>query len=123
MWRRASFDSGKQNEPLDPKQCLFAHAKPRFWDDREGFIDAESLLRAHGGRDSFQFFGAWDQPHGCLGVLTPDERASSCKAPEVQAIRAVEEVEPVFKIARENLCDDPRLPILRIRVEFRRRAA
>ena len=63
------------------------------------------------------------RPHGSLGVLTPDEKASSCKAPQVQAIRAVEEVEPVFKIARDNLCDDPRLPILRIRVEFRRRAA
>jgi len=42
------------------------------------------------------------RPHGCLGVLTPDEKASSCKAPEVQAIRAAEEVEPVFKIARET---------------------
>lgn len=39
---RASFDSEKQNEPLDPEHCLFKQESFAFWDDE--FADAASLL-------------------------------------------------------------------------------
>ena len=63
------------------------------------------------------------RPHGALGVLTPDEKAADCKPPETTAIRAVGEVEPLFRIRRENLRGDPRLPVMSIRLELHKRAA
>src|SRR5690606_26509551 len=43
---RASFDSEKQNEPLDPEHCLFKPDLFAYWDDE--FQDATKLVRSLG---------------------------------------------------------------------------
>jgi len=63
------------------------------------------------------------RPHSSLGVLTPDEKASAWKPPATTAICATGDVEPLIKISRADLRGDPRLPVMTIRVELRKRAA
>lgn len=41
---QASFDSEKQNTPVDPKDCLFPEAGFVYWDDR--FRDAQELIES-----------------------------------------------------------------------------
>lgn len=60
---RGSFQAEKQNEPLDPEQCIFSEAAMHFWDGE--YADEQSLLRAiqSGG----WFYGACDPS---LGIRT-----------------------------------------------------
>ncbi len=43
---RASFQSEKQNEPIDPSECIFSEANLHYWDDV--YDDIDSLFRAVG---------------------------------------------------------------------------
>lgn len=56
---RASFQAEKQNEPLDPDECIFAESRLHFWD--EEFEDEQALLEAHPGA---YFYGACDPSLG-----------------------------------------------------------
>lgn len=58
-----SFDSEKQNIPIDPTECLFSDAKLRFWDDEYGSV--EQLLAAKGKRAIL--LGACDPSMGKKG--------------------------------------------------------
>jgi len=35
---RASFQAEKQNEPLDPEQCIFTAGVLHYWDDEYGDV-------------------------------------------------------------------------------------
>jgi predicted phage terminase large subunit-like protein len=60
---RASFGAEKQNEPLDPAECLFSEQELQFWDER--FPTAEALLAALG--PNARVYGAWDPSLGRRG--------------------------------------------------------
>ena len=60
---RASFDSEKQNEPVDPADCLFQESNFLFWDDDHS--SAEGLIGSMRGR--FSMFGACDPSMGKQG--------------------------------------------------------
>lgn len=75
---KASFQAEKQNEPLDPEQCLFAGHTFHYWDDE--FRDEKHLLDSlsHNAR----FYGACDPSlgtkHGdfsAIIVLARDRKA------------------------------------------------
>ncbi len=55
-----SFMREKQNEPIDPTQCIFNQDKFIFWDDE--FTDTQHLIGAIGRRGSF--YGACDPSLG-----------------------------------------------------------
>ncbi|MCB9858471.1 MAG: phage terminase large subunit [Phycisphaerales bacterium] len=57
---RASFQAEKQNEPLDPEQCLFAGHAFHYWDDE--YRDERHLLDTLGS--NARFFGACDPSLG-----------------------------------------------------------
>jgi len=57
---RAAFDSEKQNEPLDPEQCLFRPGSFHFWD--EEFANTKALLGAIGREARVSI--AWDPSMG-----------------------------------------------------------
>ncbi len=57
---RASFQAEKQNEPLDPQQCMFSEQNFHYWDNE--YPDEQSLLDAV-GRDGY-FYGACDPSMG-----------------------------------------------------------
>jgi predicted phage terminase large subunit-like protein len=57
---RLSFQSEKQNEPLDPEQCLFSSASFRYWDDESP--DPAALLRRLGPHT--RIYGACDPSLG-----------------------------------------------------------
>ncbi len=57
---QASFQTEKQNEPLDPEVCIFSENNFHYWDDE--YADVERLLDAV-GRDGY-FFGACDPSLG-----------------------------------------------------------
>ena len=65
---RASFDSEKQNEPINPADCYFQESDFHFWDDQ--FDTAEELIAAVGQRGSF--YGACDPSLGKLGKNADD---------------------------------------------------
>jgi predicted phage terminase large subunit-like protein len=60
---RAAFDAEKQNEPLDPEECLFKESLFRYWDD--DYRDAGELL-AKLGRNA-TIVGACDPSMGKSG--------------------------------------------------------
>lgn len=60
---RASFDSEKQNEPLDPADCLFQESDFLFWDDKHSSVEA--LIDSMRGRCSM--YGACDPSLGKQG--------------------------------------------------------
>jgi len=60
---RAAFQAEKQNEPLDPDQCVFADASIRYWHDE--FPDEQSLVE--GLTNTGEFYGACDPS---LGIRT-----------------------------------------------------
>ena len=60
---RASFQSEKQNEPLDPEQCLFSEDSFKYWDDE--YADATELLTALKGH--CRIYGACDPSLGRRG--------------------------------------------------------
>lgn len=53
---RSSFQAEKQNEPLDPEQCVFSASLIHYWD--QDHPDEQSLLRAL--QNKGRFFGACD---------------------------------------------------------------
>lgn len=57
---RLSFQSEKQNEPLDPDQCMFNVENFRYWDDE--FSDANELMNALGKKCTM--YGACDPSMG-----------------------------------------------------------
>jgi predicted phage terminase large subunit-like protein len=64
----ASFDSEKQNEPVNPEDCFFLEEDLRFWDDR--FEDEQSLLAAVG--KNAVLVGACDPSLGRQGKHADD---------------------------------------------------
>lgn len=64
----ASFDSEKQNEPVNPEDCLFLESEFQFWDDRFG--SERELLAALG--NNAQWVGACDPSLGKLGKHADD---------------------------------------------------
>jgi len=60
---RYSFQSEKQNEPVDPQDSMFPEKLMRFWDDE--FEDEQALIRAIGSRG--RFYGACDPSLGRRG--------------------------------------------------------
>ena len=60
---RASFDSEKQNQPVNPDECCFREEEFVYWDDTHG--SAEELRQAIG--DKCQLIGACDPSLGKLG--------------------------------------------------------
>ncbi len=65
---RASFDSEKQNEPVDPSTCYFRAEDLAFWDDR---YKSQDDLLADLGKNA-QIFGACDPSLGRAGRLADD---------------------------------------------------
>lgn len=65
---RASFDSEKQNEPVNPEDCYFQESDFHFWDD--DFISVEALIGSMRGRHSF--YGACDPSMGKQGKHSDD---------------------------------------------------
>jgi predicted phage terminase large subunit-like protein len=57
---RISFQSEKQNEPLDPEECLFSEGSFKYWDDEH--MDVAELLAAIG--PNAKFYGACDPSMG-----------------------------------------------------------
>lgn len=57
---RVSFQCEKQNEPVDPEECLFSQASLRYWDD--DYPDVARLLRRLG--PGVKFYGACDPSLG-----------------------------------------------------------
>ncbi|MEO1585265.1 MAG: phage terminase large subunit, partial [Planctomycetota bacterium] len=57
---RVSFDSEKQNEPLDPEHCLFKPESFIYWDDE--FADPATLISALGS--DTPIYAAWDPSLG-----------------------------------------------------------
>lgn len=60
---RASFQAEKQNEPLDPQECLFPEESLLYWDDSGQ--DVQTLLRELG--PTARIYGAWDPSLGRSG--------------------------------------------------------
>lgn len=48
---RASFQSEKQNDPLDPDECMFREENFRYWDDE--YADVDELVAAVGSDGKF----------------------------------------------------------------------
>ena len=55
-----SFQSEKQNEPIDPQQCIFKEKDFMFWDDE--YRDVQHLIQSMNGRG--RFYGACDPSLG-----------------------------------------------------------
>ena len=55
-----SFQSEKQNEPIDPQQCIFKEEDFMFWDD--DYRDVQHLIQSMNGRG--RFYGACDPSLG-----------------------------------------------------------
>lgn len=62
---RATFDSEKQNEPINPTDCLFPDSEMQFWDDE---FDSEDALFTALGRNGI-VIGACDPSLGRAGKL------------------------------------------------------
>lgn len=56
----SSFSSEKQNEPLDPEQCIFQMEGHIYWDDE---FESEQALMHHIGT-GVELYGAWDPSMG-----------------------------------------------------------
>jgi len=65
---RASFDSEKQNEPVDPATCFFSQSSLRYWDDQYSSVD--ELLSKLGGHS--EIVGACDPSLGIAGKNRDD---------------------------------------------------
>jgi len=64
----ASFDSEKQNEPVNPADCYFLEEEFRYWDDRFG--SESELISSLAG--SPEFIGACDPSLGVKGIHGDD---------------------------------------------------
>lgn len=60
---RAAFDSEKQNEPVNPEDCLFQESDLHYWDDQ--YDDEQALIRSF--TKGYSFFGACDPSLGKEG--------------------------------------------------------
>ena len=65
---RASFDSEKQNEPIDPESCLFTESSIQYWDDQ--YRSVEDLLAQLGSQS--RIVGACDPSLGIAGKNRDD---------------------------------------------------
>ncbi len=65
---RASFDSEKQNEPVDPESCFFSDSELRYWDDE--YTSVDDLLAKLGGES--RIYGACDPSLGIAGKSRDD---------------------------------------------------
>ncbi len=65
---RASFDSEKQNEPVNPEDCYFQESDFHFWDDE--YDSPEDLIMALGQRGAL--YGACDPSLGRQGRNADD---------------------------------------------------
>lgn len=65
---RASFDSEKQNEPVNPQDCLFLEEEFQFWDDH--WENEQALIKSVG--EHGQFIGACDPSMGKAGINADD---------------------------------------------------
>ncbi len=65
---RASFDSEKQNEPVDPESCFFSDSELRYWDDQ--YTSVDELLAKLGGES--RIYGACDPSLGIAGKSRDD---------------------------------------------------
>ena len=65
---RASFDSEKQNEPVNPEDCYFQESDFHFWDDE--YDSPEDLIMALGERGAL--YGACDPSLGRQGRNADD---------------------------------------------------
>ena len=103
-----SFDSEKQNIPIDPDDCLFSDAKLRFWDDE--YDSVEQLLAAKGKRGIL--LGACDPSMGkkskgsdpsAIIVLLRDIKSGQLYVLEADiAIRTPEEtIETILEYCRK----------------------
>ncbi len=48
---RVSFDSEKQNEPVNPEDCYFQESDFHFWDDQFDSVEQLTSSPAHGRRE------------------------------------------------------------------------
>jgi len=64
----ASFDSEKQNEPVNPADCFFLETEFRYWDDR--FASEGELIASLNGKH--QIIGACDPSLGRQGIHADD---------------------------------------------------
>ena len=65
---RASFDSEKQNEPINPDDCLFQESDFHFWDDQ--YESVEALLATL--EEQCRMYGACDPSMGKAGRTGDD---------------------------------------------------
>lgn len=110
---RASFQSEKQNEPLDPAECLFAGTEPIFWDDpksREYFSDVPELLQSIPPA-ALQIYGACDPSMGNRGrrgdysaivTIARNRRTGAMYVIDAQIVRRTPEemIEAIVMLAR-----------------------
>lgn len=61
------------------------------------------------------------RPHTSFGILTPSEAVAGHRFSEAIPVHWRGEIEPSFKIVRDNLGDDPHLPVIKIDAAFRPR--
>lgn len=73
--------------------------------------------------DSYQTWYNRHRTHSACGIQTPWEVMAGLDPPKPIPIRAVGDVEPSFKLRRENFDGDPRMPVIFIAVEFKRKQA
>ncbi len=70
---RASFDSEKQNEPVNPEDCYFQESDFQYWDDE--YDSVEHLIDAINGR--YVIVGACDPSIGRQGRRGDDSAVIS----------------------------------------------
>ena len=98
-----SFNSELQNEPVNPRDCLFDVTEFTYWDDQ--YVSKEALLRALG--EEAEFYGACDPSLGqdtmrgdftAIVILARDRRTRSMYVVEADLQRAspTQTIEAIF---------------------------
>jgi len=97
-----SFNSELQNEPVNPRDCLFDVSEFTYWDDQ--YVSKEALLRALG--EEAEFYGACDPSLGytlrgdftAIVILARDRRTRSMYVVEADLQRAspTQTIEAIF---------------------------
>ncbi len=62
---RPAFDAEKQNEPIDPADCLFRDEDFHYWDDQ--YADAQELITTIRAKGRARIYGACDPSLGKAG--------------------------------------------------------
>jgi predicted phage terminase large subunit-like protein len=98
-----SFNSELQNEPVNPRDCLFNVSEFTYWDDQ--YVSKEALLRALG--EDAEFYGACDPSLGqdtmrgdftAIIILARDRRTRSMYVVEADLQRSspTQTIEAIF---------------------------